>query len=142
MANQYNISDIPIPTDISFTEMQLKALEAYHNSYHELEKYSNDRGYINSCLNSLASFLKTLDSDLQNKLRLWYKYQLTFIDPTLVASLKISQIASAAQIGDNFAIDEDGTKFYLMASENNITNIQNAIEEFLPGLKYKTHINK
>jgi hypothetical protein len=133
----YKIDDVPIPSDIKLSEFQANSLAEYRQHYGNLEKDPKNRLLINHSLNSLAGFLKSLTPELQNKFRLWYRYQLTFIDPTMVAAAKMAKIVTKAGVKEDLAIDEKGEKFFIRADSQSIEKIKAAIEEELPSLKYK-----
>jgi hypothetical protein len=133
----YKIDDVPIPSDIKLSEMQANSLAEYKQHYGNLEKDPKNRGLINNSLNSLAGFLRSLTPELQDKFRLWYRYQLTFIDPTMVAAAKMAKIATKAGVQEDLAIDEKGEKFFIRADAESIGKIKSAIEEELPSLIYK-----
>ena len=133
----YNIDEIPLPSGTKLSESQLDFLSKYKQNYANLEKDPKNRQSINTTLNSLADFLKSLTPELLQKHRLWYRYQLTFIDPTMVAASKIVSIATKAGVQNELAIDETGEKFFIRANTESLKKIKAAIEEELPSLEYK-----
>ena len=133
----YKIEDVPLPQDINLSEIQANSLTEYKQHYANLEKDPKNRALVNTTLNSLATFLKSLTPELLEKFKLWYRYQLTFIDPTMVAASKIAAITTKAGVQADLALDEKGEKFFIRANSESLTRIKAAIEEELPSLEYK-----
>ena len=131
------ITDISPPIDVDLSKNQQKLFTNYKRSYQNLTKDPKNRNIINICLNSLVVFYKSLESNAQKKFNIWYQYQLTFIDPTLVASSKIANIASKAGIPESLAVDESGHKFYIRTNKTNLNKLKQIITQELPSLQYK-----
>lgn len=132
---KHKIIDIAFPQKDELSKNQQSMMKEYLSLY---KKWTKDKSLSANLLKYLTNMYRDFNDDLKKKYLRWYRYQVTFIDPTIPGSAHILDILNLSGIDkSNLVFEESGKGFFIIFDNKNAMSLFSAINQKSPGLKYQ-----